>query len=73
MKASEIRAESTDHLKVLLAEKRKALLEWHMKSAAGEGLNPHEASATRRDIARIMTILAERSRAEASSNADGKE
>ena len=60
MKAAELRDESTDHLKVMLDEKRKAVLEWRMKSAAGEGLNPHEVSENKRDIARILTILKER-------------
>ncbi|MBN1808608.1 MAG: 50S ribosomal protein L29 [Planctomycetes bacterium] len=73
MKPSELRAESTDHLAVMLADKRKALLEWRMKSAAGEGLNPHEANATRRDIARILTILAERSGENAPASTGGKE
>ncbi len=60
MKPSELRAESTDHLKVVLAEKRKSILTWRMKSAAGEGLSPHEVKANRRDIARILTVLKER-------------
>ena len=66
MKPAELRAESVDHLKVLLEEKRKSVLEWRMRSAAGEGLNPHEAKANRREIARIITILKERGKEEAS-------
>ncbi|HHN47096.1 MAG TPA: 50S ribosomal protein L29 [Planctomycetes bacterium] len=74
MKAAEVRAESTEHLKVLLEEKRKSLLTWRMRSAAGEGLSPHEARQTRRDIARILTVLKERSRNEAASGgSEGKE
>jgi len=73
MKPAGLRGESTDHLKVLLAEKRKAILSWRMKSAAGEGLDPHEVKANRRDIARILTILGEREKQASGAKAEKKE
>jgi len=73
MKPADLRNESADHLKVMLKDKRKAVLEWRMKSVAGEGLNPHEVSSAKKDIARILTVLGDREKQQAAAKAESKE
>ena len=61
MKATELRGKSTDELNKLLGETRQALLESKRALAAGELPNPRVVAKNRRDIARIQTILSEKS------------
>jgi ribosomal protein L29 len=57
----ELHEQPLEHLESLLREKQDFLLrQIRMRIAAGEGVNPHEARETRRDIARIETLIREK-------------
>lgn len=64
MKRAEVRElheQGMEHLQGELHAKQEHLLrQIHMRIAAGEGVNPHEARETRRDIARIKTLIREK-------------
>ncbi len=61
MKAKELRQKSTEELIQLLNQLREKLMQLKMKKEAGMPLeNPMEIRNTKRDIARILTILRER-------------
>lgn len=60
MKASELRSKSVKELHDLLAQSRKSMLENKRSLAAGELPNPRVVGKTRRDIARIMTMINEK-------------
>ncbi|HRK40930.1 MAG TPA: 50S ribosomal protein L29 [Candidatus Saccharibacteria bacterium] len=60
MKASELRAKSVDELQTLLVETRTSLLENKRALAAGELPNPRVVGKTRREIARIQTLISEK-------------
>ena len=66
MKASELRTKSVEELEKLLAESRQTLLENQRSLAAGELPNPRVVTKTRRDIARINTLLTQKHTAEPS-------
>ncbi len=59
MKAKELRTLSQDELKEKLAGLRKQYMELQFKRRSGSE-KPHLYSATRRDIARILTILGDK-------------
>jgi large subunit ribosomal protein L29 len=61
MKASDLRASSVAELHTALAEARQSLLENKRSLAAGELPNPRVVAKTRREIARIHTVLTEKS------------
>lgn len=61
MKASELRTKSLNDLHTQLAETRKTLIENKRSLAAGELPNPRVVAKTRKEIATIMTVLAEKS------------
>jgi large subunit ribosomal protein L16 len=63
MKASDVRAKSTDELKGELAELRKEQFNLRFQRASGQLENTSRVRAVRRDIARIMTALGDRQRA----------
>lgn len=65
MKPSDLRDKTDDELARILAEKRDFLMKFRMQSATGVVDNVKGARETRRDIARINTILNERRRAAA--------
>ncbi len=61
MKAKELRQKSTEELIQLLNQLREKLMQLKMRKEAGMPLeNPMEIRNTKRDIARILTILRER-------------
>lgn len=62
MDVQTIRQQSDEELRRLLAERRAALEELRFRCAARELKNVHEIRQTRRAIARILTVLSERSR-----------
>ena len=62
MKASDVRAKSTDELNAQLAELRKEQFNLRFQRASGQLENTSRVRAVRRDIARIMTALGERQR-----------
>ena len=59
MKPSELRQQGITDLKALLGEKRKRLEELKFLSYRGKAKNVKEASAVKKDIARIKTIVKE--------------
>lgn len=64
MKAQETRAKSADELKEQLASLRKEALNLRFQQASGQLENTARRKTVRRDIARIMTVLDERRRAQ---------
>jgi len=60
MKASELRDKSPQELDSELLRLRKEQFSLRMQKASGQLGQPHLLGETRRDIARIKTILAEK-------------
>jgi len=60
MKASELRNYTDDELKNLLEEKKKQLMELRFQLEMGQLRNTSLIKLTKKDIARIKTILRER-------------
>ncbi|WP_163328413.1 50S ribosomal protein L29 [Desulfurobacterium thermolithotrophum] len=56
----ELRQKSTDELKKMVVELKEKLLKLRFKNAFGQLENPMEIRKTRKQIARILTILRER-------------
>ena len=63
MKAEEIRNLSVEQLNEKLAELKKDLFMLRMQHATNHLDNPSKISATRRDIARVKTIIREKKEA----------
>ena len=59
MKASEIRALSQDELMKKLKEPKEELFNLRFQHAINQLENPHKIEDTKRDIARVMTIMHE--------------
>jgi large subunit ribosomal protein L29 len=60
LKASKIRELSDDELVVRLKDTRKELFNLRFQHATGQLDNPQKLNATRREIARLLTLQAER-------------
>lgn len=69
MRAQELRQETTERLAEMLKEKRRAILDYRVKSVTSHDLNPKDYRRDRKDIARILTILKERESAGAGASA----
>ena len=67
MKVVDIRAKSDDELKEELLGLRKAAFNLRFQAASGQLENTAQVKTVRRDIARIKTILYERSQASGAS------
>ena len=65
MKAIDVRARTADELSELLEDLQKAAFNLRFQKASGQLENTAEIHRVRRDIARIKTILGEKSRAAA--------
>ena len=65
MKAINVRARTADELSELLEDLQKAAFNLRFQRASGQLENTAEIRKVRRDIARIKTILGEKSRAAA--------
>ncbi len=63
MSATELRAKDEQSLKAELIELRKEQLKLRMQYSMGQSTRNHEFSRIRKDIARIKTVLNEKSRA----------
>jgi large subunit ribosomal protein L29 len=63
MKASELRNKKTDELNAELIELRRAQFSLRMQSATQQLNKPDQIQKTRRDIARVKTVLAEKAKA----------
>ena len=62
MKASDVRAKTTDELNTQLTELRKEQFNLRFQRASGQLENTSRVRAVRRDIARIMSTLGDRQR-----------
>lgn len=62
MKPSELRALTADELKQKESDMRKELFNLKFRVATGEIENPMRISALRKNIARILTIITEKSK-----------
>jgi large subunit ribosomal protein L29 len=62
LKASKLRELSDDELVGHLKDTRKELFNLRFQHATGQLDNPHKLNATRREIARLITMQAERER-----------
>jgi large subunit ribosomal protein L29 len=62
MKASDVRAKTTDELKTQLTELRKEQFNLRFQRASGQLENTSRVRVVRRDIARIMSTVGERQR-----------
>jgi large subunit ribosomal protein L29 len=60
MKASELREKNSDELSTLLIEMRRKQFNMRMQAGSGQPPRPSDVRETRRDIARIKTILQQR-------------
>lgn len=67
MTAAELRDKSTDELRELGTEKREELFRLRMQQYTGQLDQPSLLKTTRKDIARIETILRERALADDSA------
>ncbi len=65
MKAIDVRARTADELSELLEDLQKAAFNLRFQRASGQLENTAEIRRVRRDIARIKTVLGEKSRAAA--------
>ena len=59
-KAADIRAKSTDQLGVMLLDLRREQFNLRFQRATGQNEGTARVRAVRRDIARVKTILAEK-------------
>ena len=64
MKANELRAKSVDELERELMELSREAFNLRMQKGTGQLSRPNQVRETRRNIARVKTILNERRRAE---------
>ena len=65
MKIADIRSKTVDQLRDELADLRKEQFNLRFQRASGQLENVSRVRVVRRDIAKIMTVLAERQRASA--------
>jgi len=69
MKAKEIRSLTVSEMENKLAELQDKLFKQRIQKSLGQAENPHKIKDTRKDIARLLTILAEKR----SNNGKGNE
>jgi large subunit ribosomal protein L29 len=60
MKPKEIRAMTVDEIETKITELRDKLFKQKIQKSLGQADNPYKLRSTRRDIARLMTILKEK-------------
>ena len=60
MKAVDLKTKSVAELKALLGELRRKQFKLRLVKASGEMSQTHEIRQTRRDVARVETILTEK-------------
>jgi len=65
LKAEQLRELSDEELTTRLRDSRKELFNLRFQHATGQLDDPHRLNLTRREIARLLTIQAERARARA--------
>ena len=60
MKAEELRSMSAEQLGVKLQDLKKELFNLRFQHAINQLDNPHKSADTKKDIARVMTVIAEK-------------
>jgi len=60
MKAKEIRSMTIEEIESKLLESQDKIFKQKIQKSLGQSENPYKIRDTRRDIARLMTILAEK-------------
>jgi large subunit ribosomal protein L29 len=63
MKATELRSKQVEELNAELIELRRAQFSLRMQTATQQLNKPDQVKKTRRDIARVKTVLAEKAKA----------
>lgn len=63
MKASELREKNVEELNNELVELRRAQFSLRMQAGTQQLNNPDQVKKTRRDIARVKTVIAEKAKA----------
>lgn len=63
MKASELREKNVEELSNELVELRRAQFSLRMQAGTQQLNNPDQVKKTRRDIARVKTVIAEKAKA----------
>lgn len=67
MKAKEINAMTVDEIQNKLTELQDKLFKQKIQKSLGQAENPHKLRGTRKDIAKLLTVLTEK------RSKDGKE
>ena len=60
MKATELRTKSSEELEKMLKDLKTELFTLRFQNAINQLDNPHKIADTKKDIARVMTIIAEK-------------
>ena len=60
MKATELRNKSSEELEAMLKDLKTELFNLRFQHAIKQLDNPHKIADTKKDIARVMTIIAEK-------------
>jgi len=60
MKTKEIKTWSLDELRVKIQESKDKLFKQKMQKSLGQAENPHKIRGTRKDIAKMITIMTEK-------------
>ena len=60
MKASELRNKTSEELEAMLKDLKTELYTLRFQNAINQLENPHKIADTKKDIARVMTIIAEK-------------
>jgi large subunit ribosomal protein L29 len=63
MKPNEIRNLTAEEIEVEVAQRREELLDLRFQAAVGQASNPRRIRQAKREIARLMTIAAEKENA----------
>ena len=60
MKATELRNKSSEELEAMLRDLKTELFNLRFQHAINQLDNPHKIADTKKDIARVMTVIAEK-------------
>ena len=60
MKASELRNKTSEELEAMLKDLKTELFTLRFQNAINQLENPHKIADTKKDIARVMTFIAEK-------------
>lgn len=60
MKAKDLREKSVDELKTILGQEQEAQFKLRMQQATGQLTETHKVKQTRRNIARLKTVITQK-------------